>query len=177
MADANIVNSSLNPKKKKKQLFRDQPRKFSPQVEKVLVEGEGVSSPNTLPTAEPETLEKEELHTIVAEAVSIIPETTEENAGTITNQVEVPAKPVEKIAPEPIKEADLQEEKGRAPKGLVNQASTIKISKEAKKKFDAIRMATGSPSAYQLLELMMDAYYEQHLTPAQKQVVDATSMI
>ena len=51
------------------------------------------------------------------------------------------------------------------------------LTKEAKKKFDAIRMATGAPSAYQLLALMMDAYYEQHLTPAQKQVVDATSVI
>ena len=95
----------------------------------------------------------------------------------LDNKVEM-AIPTQVESKKTIEHANNQsEKKEKARIGLVNQASTIKISKEAKKKFDAIRMATGAPSAYQLLELMMDAYYEQHLTPAQKQVVDATSVI
>lgn len=136
MADANIVNSPLNPKRKKKQLFEDQPTEFSPKVNDILDDSE-------------------------AKKIAPLP------AEPIKEAVVIPTAPQ-------AKEPQLN---GKAPKGLVNQASTIKISKEAKKKFDAIRMATGAPSAYQLLELMMDAYYEQHLTPAQKQVVDVTSMI
>ena len=161
MANDKVKDSSINRLNNKKSArSQDTSPKFSQ-----IVANEGLVNgiakkpiDETLAVTKPQ--EKKELHSKEVESIETPP--------AKTSVVEI-------VSAEVTNSQSEKKEKARI--GLVNQASTIKISKEAKKKFDAIRMATGAPSAYQLLELMMDAYYEQHLTPAQKQVVDVTSVI
>lgn len=93
----------------------------------------------------------------------------------LDNKVEI-AIPTQVESKKIIEHANSQsEKKEKARIGLVNQASTIKISKEAKRKFDAIRIVMDNPPAYQLLEQMMNAFYEQQLNAEQKFRVDANT--
>lgn len=92
-----------------------------------------------------------------------------EQGQVVVENNEVPAAPSQpKIEEKQVTRKEKRNEKTESKKKFKNQQGSIKISNQSKEELEVLMKLTNTKFAYEIIDLLIDRYVENELTPEQK---------
>lgn len=92
-----------------------------------------------------------------------------EQGQAVVENNEVPATPSQpKTEEKQVTRTDKRNEKTESKKKFKNQQGSIKISNQSKEELEVLMKLTNTKFAYEIIDLLIDRYVENELTPEQK---------
>lgn len=92
-----------------------------------------------------------------------------EQGQAVVENNEVPAAPSQpKTEEKQVTQKEKRNEKTESKKKFKNQQGSIKISNQSKEELEVLMKLTNTKFAYEIIDLLIDRYVENELTPEQK---------
>lgn len=96
------------------------------------------------------------------------PYVPKQGQATIENNVEATAPSQPKTEEKQVTRKEKRNEKTETKKKFKNQQGSIKISNQSKEELEVLIKLTNTKFAYEIIDLLIDRYVENELTPEQK---------